>query len=58
MGIGNHNNLNIVIKEDKMANSKLIVVEGAQGAGKTTVTDYLRYSLSYTNLYILSGTED
>ena len=33
-----------------MANSKLIVVEGAQGAGKTTVTDYLRYSLSYTNL--------
>ena len=58
MGIGNHNNLNIVIKEDKMANSKLIVVEGAQGAGKTTVTDYLRYSLSYTNLYRLSGTAD
>lgn len=41
-----------------MANSKLIVVEGAQGAGKTTVTDYLRYSLSYTNLYRLSGTAD
>ena len=41
-----------------MANSKLIVVEGAQGAGKTTVTDYLRYSLSYTNLYRLSGTSD
>ena len=58
MGIGNHNNLNIVIKEDKMANSKLIVVEGAQGAGKTTITDYLRYSLSYTNLYRLSGTAD
>ncbi len=58
MGIGNQNNLNIVIKEDKMANSKLIVVEGAQGAGKTTVTDYLRYSLSYTNLYRLSGTAD
>lgn len=41
-----------------MANSKLIVVEGAQGAGKTTYTDYLRYSLSYTNLYRLCGTSD
>lgn len=41
-----------------MANSKLIVVEGAQGAGKTTVTDFLRYSLPYTNLYRLSGTKD
>ena len=41
-----------------MANSKLIVVEGAQGAGKTTITDYLRYSLSCTNLYRLSGTSD
>ena len=41
-----------------MANSKLIVVEGAQGAGKTTVTDYLRYSLSYTNLYRMCGTAD
>ena len=41
-----------------MANSKLIVVEGAQGAEKTTYTDYIRYSLSYTNLYRLSGTSD
>lgn len=41
-----------------MANSKLIVVEGPQGAGKTTITDFLRYSLSYTNLYRLSGTSD
>ena len=41
-----------------MANSKLIVVEGAQGVGKTTVTDFLRYSLSYTNLYRLCGTSD
>ena len=41
-----------------MANSKLIVVEGAQGAGKTTTTDFLRYSLSYTNLYRLCGTSD
>lgn len=41
-----------------MANSKLIVVEGAQGAGKTTITDYIRHSLRYTNLYRLSGTSD
>lgn len=41
-----------------MANSKLIVVEGPQGAGKTTITDFLRYTLSYTNLYRLSGTAD
>ena len=41
-----------------MANSKLIVVEGARGAGKTTITDFLRYSLSYTNLYRLCGTSD
>jgi len=41
-----------------MANSKLIVVEGPQGAGKTTVTDYIRHSLKYTNLYRLCGTSD
>ncbi len=41
-----------------MANSKLIVVEGPQGVGKTTITDFLRYSLSYTNLYRLCGTSD
>lgn len=41
-----------------MANSKLIIVEGPQGAGKTTVTDYLRNKLPYTNLYRLCGTSD
>ena len=41
-----------------MANSKLIVVEGAQGCGKTTITDFLRYSVPYTNLYRLCGTSD
>lgn len=41
-----------------MSNSKLIVVEGPQGAGKTTITDFIRYSLPYTNLYRLSGTSD
>lgn len=41
-----------------MANSKIIVVEGAQGAGKTTITDYLRKSVKHTNLYRLSGISD
>lgn len=41
-----------------MSKSKLIVVEGAQGAGKTTITDYIRHSLKHTNLYRLSGISD
>ena len=41
-----------------MANSKIIIVEGAQGVGKTTITDFLRYSIRYTNLYRLTGTAD
>lgn len=41
-----------------MSKSKLIVVEGPQGAGKTTITDYIRYSLKHTNLYRLSGISD
>lgn len=41
-----------------MANSKIIVVEGPQGVGKTTITDYIRHAIPYTNLYRLSGTAD
>lgn len=41
-----------------MANSKIIVVEGPQGAGKTTITDFLRHTLPYSNLYRMSGTAD
>lgn len=41
-----------------MANSKLIIVEGPQGAGKTTVTDFIRHTIPYTNLYRLNGTSD
>ena len=41
-----------------MANSKIIIVQGAQGAGKTTITDYIRHAIPYTNLYRLSGTAD
>ncbi len=36
----------------------LIIIEGAQGAGKTTLTDYIRNSMAYTNLYRLSGHSD
>ena len=41
-----------------MANSKIIIVEGPQGVGKTTITDYIRNVIPYTNLYRLSGTAD
>ena len=41
-----------------MVNSKIIVVEGPQGAGKTTITDFLRHTLPYSNLYRLCGTAD
>ena len=41
-----------------MANSKVIIVEGPQGVGKTTITDYIRHTIPYTNLYRLSGTSD
>ena len=41
-----------------MSRSKIIIVEGAQGAGKTTITDYLRYVIKHTNLYRLSGISD
>ena len=41
-----------------MPKTKLIIVEGAQGAGKTTITDYLRYVVKHTNLYRLSGISD
>ena len=41
-----------------MANSKIIIVEGPQGAGKTTITDFLRHTLPYSNLYRMSGTAD
>lgn len=41
-----------------MEKSKLIIVEGPQGVGKTTVTDYLRDALKHTNLYRLNGISD
>ena len=41
-----------------MSKSKIIIVEGAQGSGKTTITDYLRNVLKHTNLYRLNGISD
>ena len=41
-----------------MANSKIIIIEGAQGVGKTTITDFIRNTIPYTNLYRLCGTSD
>ena len=35
-----------------MANSKVIIVEGAQGAGKTTITDFLIFNKIYKFIQI------
>lgn len=37
---------------------KLIIVEGPQGTGKTTLTNYLRDNLPAINLYRLQGQKD
>ena len=36
----------------------IIIVEGPQGAGKTTFTNYLREKMSATDLYRLTGIKD
>lgn len=41
-----------------MEKKHLIIVEGAQGAGKTTITNALREQIPYTNLMRLSGIKD
>ena len=38
--------------------NKIIIVEGPQGVGKTTVTNWLREKIPYTNLYRLTGHND
>lgn len=43
---------------EKTQKSKLIVIEGPQGVGKTTCAEYIRERLPYTNLYRLCGTND
>lgn len=41
-----------------MEKSKLIIVEGPQGIGKTTLTTYLREAIPSCDLYRLSGIKD
>lgn len=41
-----------------MKRSKIIVVEGPQGTGKTTLANFLRDNISGSNLYRLSGQKD
>ena len=41
-----------------MERQKLIIVEGPQGTGKTTLTNYLRDNIAGSNLYRLSGQKD
>ena len=41
-----------------MKRDTIIIVEGPQGAGKTTFTNYLREKMASTDLYRLSGIKD
>lgn len=41
-----------------MEKSKLIVIEGPQGVGKTNLANYLRENIASSNLYRLSGISD
>ena len=43
---------------ENMQNSKLIVIEGPQGVGKTNLANYLRENIKSSNLYRLSGIPD
>ena len=38
--------------------NRLIIVEGPQGTGKTSLTNYLRDNIASSNLYRLSGQKD
>ena len=41
-----------------MEHSKMIIIEGPQGTGKTTLANFLRENISGSNLYRLSGQKD
>jgi len=41
-----------------MQKNRIIIVEGPQGTGKTTLTNYLRDNIAGSNLYRLSGQKD
>lgn len=42
----------------KTSKPLLVIVEGPQGVGKTTVTNWIRESIPYSNLYRLTGHND
>lgn len=41
-----------------MEKSRMVIVEGPQGTGKTTLSNYLRDNMAGSNLYRLSGQKD
>ena len=41
-----------------MKENRLIIIEGPQGTGKTTLANYLRENIKGSNLYRLSGQKD
>ena len=41
-----------------MEKNRMIIIEGPQGTGKTTLANYLRDNISGSNLYRLSGQKD
>lgn len=41
-----------------MQKSRIIIIEGPQGTGKTTLANYLRDNIASSNLYRLSGQRD
>ena len=41
-----------------MDKNRLIIIEGPQGTGKTTLANYLRENIPSSNLYRLSGQKD
>ena len=41
-----------------MDKNRIIIVEGPQGTGKTTLTNYLRDNIASSNLYRLAGQKD
>ena len=45
-------------KEKTIMKDVIIIVEGPQGVGKTTFTNYLREHMAATDLYRLSGIKD
>ena len=48
----------LIENKNMITKDTIIIVEGPQGVGKTTFTNYLREKMSSTDLYRLSGIKD